>query len=45
MYTTGQGREIAALRERITRLCAAMQYINASLDPDTVLRDILKSAS
>ena len=34
MYTTGQGREIAA-----------MQYINASLDADTVLRDILKSAS
>ena len=44
MYTDEQEREIAAQRERIARLCAAMQHINASLDPDTVLREILKSA-
>lgn len=37
-------REIAALHERIGRLCAAMEHINSSLDPDTVLEEILKNA-
>ncbi len=44
MYPEEAKREIAALHERIHRLCAAVQHINASLDPDTVLREILNSA-
>ena len=44
MYTDEEQLEITALRERVTRLCAAMQHINASLDPDTVLREIPRSA-
>ena len=37
-------REIEALRERISRLSAAVQHVNASLDLDTVLDEILESA-
>ena len=37
-------RENQALRERISRLSAAFLRINASLDIDTVLREILESA-
>ena len=37
-------REIKALRERISRLCAAVGQINASLDLDTVLHQVLESA-
>ena len=44
MYTHEDKREIEVLRERIARLCAAMKHINASLDPHTVLREILMSA-
>ena len=37
-------REIEALRERISRLSAAVQHVSASLDLDTVLDQILESA-
>ena len=37
-------RQIEALRERISRLCAAVGHITASLDLETVLRGILESA-
>ena len=37
-------REIAALRERSSQLHAAMLRINASLDLDTVLREVVDSA-
>ena len=37
-------RQVEALRERISRLCAAVGNITASLDLDTVLRGILESA-
>ena len=37
-------REIEALHERISRLCTAVRDISASLDPDTVLREVLQSA-
>ena len=37
-------QSVGALRQRVDRLWAAIQHINASLDPDTVLREILKSA-
>ena len=37
-------REIEALRERVSRLCTAVGNIGASLDLDTVLREILDSA-
>ena len=38
------GRENEALRERISRLSGASLRINASLDLDTVLREIVESA-
>ena len=34
-------RQIEALRERVSRLCAAVGHITASLDLETVLRGIL----
>ena len=37
-------REIEALRERISRLCAAVGHVSASLDLDTVLHEVLDSA-
>ena len=37
-------REVAALHERVSRLCAAVGHITASLDLETVLREILDSA-
>ena len=37
-------RQVEALRERISRLCAAVGHITASLDLETVLRGILESA-
>ena len=37
-------REMEALRERISRLCAAVQHVSASLDLDTVLNEVLESA-
>ena len=37
-------REIEALRERLSALSAAILRISASLDLDTVLREIVKSA-
>ena len=37
-------REIEALRERISRLSAAVQHVSASLDLDTVLDEVLESA-
>ena len=39
--TDGLRRENAALRERISRLNAAILRISASLDLDTVLREVL----
>ena len=38
------GREVEALRERIAPLSAAILRISASLNVDTVLRDITESA-
>ncbi|MCY4634395.1 MAG: hypothetical protein OXG04_07815, partial [Acidobacteria bacterium] len=38
------GREVAALRERIAALSAAILRISASLDVDTVLHEIAESA-
>ena len=38
------GRENAALRERISALCAASLRISASLDLGTVLREVVESA-
>ena len=40
----GLKREIAALRVRISRLSAAILRISASLDLDTVLREVVESA-
>ena len=37
-------REIALLRERVSRLSAASLRISASLDVDTVLREVVESA-
>ena len=37
-------REVEALRERISRLSAAVQHVSASLDLDTVLDEILENA-
>ena len=37
-------QENAALRERITRLSAAILRISGSLDPDTVLNEVVDSA-
>ena len=37
-------RQVEALRESISRLCAAVGHITASLDLETVLRGILESA-
>ena len=37
-------KEIEALRERISRLSTAILRINASLDLDTVLREVMESA-
>ena len=37
-------REIAALRGRSSRLCAAVQRVNASLDVTSVLREVVDSA-
>ena len=37
-------REMEAVRERISRLCAAVQHVSASLDLDTVLNEVLESA-
>ena len=37
-------REIAALRERLSRLSEASLRINESLDPDTVLQEVMDSA-
>ena len=37
-------REIEALRERLSRLSAASQHINESLDVDTALRAVMDSA-
>ena len=42
--TNGAGREIEALRERISALTAAILRISASLDLDTVLREIAETA-
>ena len=42
--TTEPGREIDALRERISALTAAILRISASLDVDTVLREIAEAA-
>ena len=39
-----QGREIEALRERVSRLTAAILRISASLDVSTVLREVVDSA-
>ena len=36
--------EIRALRERLSRLCAAVLRISSSLDLDTVLREVVASA-
>ena len=45
MTKTGdRGREIEALRERISTLTAAILRISASLDVDTVLREIAEAA-
>ena len=38
------GQEIEALRERISRLSAAILRISASLDPATVLQEVVDSA-
>ena len=37
-------REIDGLRERVSRLCAAVHRISASLDLDTVLHEVVESA-
>ena len=37
-------RAIEAMRKRVSRLCAAVEHVNASLDLDTVLSEILESA-
>ncbi len=37
-------REIAALRDRSSRLCAAILRVNASLDVTTVLHEVVESA-
>ena len=37
-------REMEALRERISRLSAAVQHVSASLDLDTVLDEVVESA-
>ena len=39
-----QDREIEALRDRVSRLAAAILRISSSLDLDTVLREVLESA-
>ena len=44
MFAEETRREISNQRKPINRLCVAIQRINSSLDPDTVLREILKSA-
>ena len=38
------GKENAALRERMSKLSAAILRISASLDPDTVLQEVVDSA-
>ena len=40
----GTEREIEALRERVSDLSAAILRISASLDPATVLREVVESA-
>ena len=40
----GQAREIAELRDRLSRLSQASLRINESLDFDTVLQGVLDSA-
>ncbi|MXY94656.1 MAG: GAF domain-containing protein [Caldilineaceae bacterium SB0670_bin_27] len=42
--STDPAGEAAALRERLSRLSAASLRINESMDPDTVLQDVLDSA-
>ncbi len=42
--TSDPGREIEALRERISALSAAILRINASLDVNTVLQEVVDSA-
>ena len=37
-------RRIEALQERVSTLCAAVQRVNASLDLDTVLQEVVDSA-
>ena len=42
--SNGMEAEIRALRERLSRLCAAVLRISSSLDLDTVLREVVASA-
>ena len=42
--TDAPSQQIAALQERFSTLCAAIQRINLSLDLDTVLQEIVDSA-
>ena len=42
--SNGMEAEIQALRERLSKLCAAVLRISASLDLDTVLREVVASA-